>query len=67
MIRGTVNANHEAIVNLRVRGPVGAEGTIDVVIDTGSTSSLTLPPATITTLGLTFRARYRIALADGSF
>ena len=66
MIRGAVNARYEAVVNLRVRGPVGVEVTVDVVIDTGSTSSLTLPSATVTALGLTFQATSQATLADGT-
>ena len=46
MIRGTVNAQGEAVVRLRVRGPSGAEQDVDAVIDTGFTASLTLPAAT---------------------
>ena len=43
MIRGTVNARLEAVVRLRVRGLGGAELDVDAVVDTGFTSSLTLP------------------------
>jgi clan AA aspartic protease len=67
MIRGVVNARSEAVVNLRVRGPVGVELAVDAVLDTGSTSSLTLPSATVTALGLTFQTTNQVSLADGSF
>ena len=66
MIPGVVNARHEALVSLRVRGSAGVEQTVDAVLDTGSTSSLTLPAATITVLGLTFQTATQVMLADGS-
>src|SRR5215211_7071894 len=66
MIHGLVNARHEAIVSLRVRGSAGVELVVDAVIDTGSTGLLTLPPATVAALGLTFRAPKQVILADGS-
>jgi clan AA aspartic protease len=66
MIHGLVNARHEAVLSLRVRGPSGAEATVDAVIDTGSTSALTLTPATIAILGLTFQAHQQVLLADGT-
>ncbi|MCI0700425.1 MAG: clan AA aspartic protease [Planctomycetia bacterium] len=66
MIHGLVNARYEAVVPLRVRGLVGVELTVDAVIDTGSTASLTLPSATIAALRLTFRATNQVMLADGS-
>ena len=52
MIRGVVNARHEAVVRLRVRGPGGVESEVDVIVDSGFTSSLTLPMAMATALGL---------------
>jgi predicted aspartyl protease len=52
MIRGAVNARHEAIVRLRVRGPSGVELDVDAIVDSGFTSSLTLPAAMVTALGL---------------
>lgn len=32
MIQGVVNARHEAVVGLRVRGPGGAELGVDVIV-----------------------------------
>ena len=66
MIRGVVNARHEATVRLRVRGPGGAELDVNAVIDSGFTSSLTLPVATATALGLARQSGGTAMLADGS-
>ncbi len=66
MIRGVVNAGREATVRLRVRGPGGSELDVDIVIDSGFTSSLTLPAATIAALGLARQAGGGAAMADGS-
>jgi clan AA aspartic protease len=66
MIQGAVNARHEAIVRLRVRGPGGVELDVDAIVDTGFTSSLTLPMAVVTTLGLARQAGGTGVLADGS-
>jgi len=66
MIRGVVNARHEAVVGLRVRGPVGGELDFDAVIDTGFTGSLTLPSAAVTALGLVRQSGGSVVLGDGS-
>lgn len=66
MIRGVVNARHEAIVRLRARGPQGAELDVDAVVDSGFTASLTLPNAIITALGLSRESGGSAMLADGS-
>lgn len=50
MIQGVVNARHEAIVRLRVRGPAGVESDVDAIVDSGFTSSLTLPMPVVTAL-----------------
>jgi hypothetical protein len=42
MMRGVVNARHEAVVRLRVRGPGGVESDVDAIVDSGFTASLTL-------------------------
>ncbi|HJT78657.1 MAG TPA: aspartyl protease family protein [Gemmataceae bacterium] len=65
MIRGVVNARLEAVVRLRVRGPGGAEADVDAVVDTGFTSSLTLPPAVVAALGLARQSGGSALLADG--
>jgi clan AA aspartic protease len=66
MIRGVVNARLEATVRLKVRGPAAVELDIDVIVDSGFTASLTLPTATITTLGLLRNSGGSAVLADGS-
>lgn len=66
MIRGAVNSHYELIVQLRVRGPDGTEATIDAIIDSGFTSSLTLPEAVATTLGLSRESEGNAMLADGT-
>ena len=66
MIRGVVNVRHEAVVRLRVRGPAGIESDVDVIVDSGFTSSLTLPMAMVTALGLAPQSGSSAVLADGS-
>ncbi len=66
MIRGTVNARLEAVVRLRMRGLGGAELDVDAVVDTGFTSSLTLPSTAVTALGLVRQSGGSAVLGDGS-
>ena len=66
MIQGVVNARYEAIVRLRVRGPGGVESDVDAIVDSGFTSSLTLPMAVVTALGLARQSGGTAGLADGS-
>jgi clan AA aspartic protease len=66
MIQGVVNARHEAVVRLRVRGPGGVESDADVIVDSGFTASLTLPMAMVTALGLVRQSGGTAVLADGS-
>ncbi len=66
MIGGVVNARHEAVVRLRVRGPGGSELDVGTVIDSGFTASLTLPIATAAALGLPRQSGGGAVLADGS-
>ena len=51
-MRGVVNDRLEAIIPIRVRGPGGIEIDVDAIVDSGFSSSLTLPGETIATLGL---------------
>ena len=66
MIRGTVNARLEAVIRLRVRGPGGTEMDFDAVIDTGFSSSLTLPAMTVVALALVRQSSSVATLGDGS-
>ncbi len=66
MIRGTVNANREPVVRLRVRGPGGVVADVDMVVDTGFTGALVLPAAVVAALGLPWRSGGTAVLADGS-
>lgn len=66
MIRGAVNARHEAVVRLRVRGPGGRESDVDAIVDSGFTASMTLPMTTVTALGLARQSGGTAVLADGS-
>jgi len=66
VIQGLVNARHEAIVRLKVRGPGGAEADVDTIVDSGFTSSLTLPMAEVTALNLVRQSGGTAVLADGS-
>ena len=66
MIEGVVNASHEAVVTLPLRGPAGQARNVDAVVDTGFTRFLTLPTAMVAELGLGFRGVNRVILADGS-
>jgi clan AA aspartic protease len=66
MILGVVNARNEAIVRLRVRGPGGVESDVDAIVDSGFTSSLTLPATVATALGLVRQSGGTAVLADGS-
>ena len=66
MIRGSVNARHEGVVRLRVRGPGGAELSVDAIVDSGFTASLSLPLDVVSTLALIRQSGGTAVLADGS-
>jgi clan AA aspartic protease len=66
MNTGVVNAQLEACLRVRLRGPSGQILRVNAVIDTGYNGSLTLPPALIAQLGLPWHRRGRAILADGS-
>jgi clan AA aspartic protease len=66
MISGYVNTDREAIIQLVVLGENKQNKGIKAVIDTGYTGFLTLPSATITTLGLTWYMQQEGILGDGS-
>lgn len=66
MIHGSVTPEREAVIPLVVRGSTDREIAVEVVIDTGFTDFLTLPPALVTALDLPFAATTLATLADGS-
>ena len=66
MIAGVVNGNREAIIRLVVTGPTGQQQDTEAIIDTGFTGFLTLPPARVAALELSWRSRQPGILADGS-
>ena len=65
MITGSVQSR-EGRIRLKVRGPRTQEQELEAVIDTGFTSSLTLPLALIASLGLRWKSIDRGILADGT-
>ena len=65
MITGVVN-DREARISLSLRGPQERDQAIEAVVDTGYTASLSLPPAQIAALGLSWQGFGRGTLADGS-
>jgi predicted aspartyl protease len=66
MIRGLVNASNEAIVRIRMRGPGHPGLDVDMVVDSGFTSTLALAASTIAALGLIQQSGVSVMLADGS-
>jgi clan AA aspartic protease len=66
MITGVVTSDNEAIIPVDVRGPSGQKEKIEAVVDTGYTGWLSLRPAQITELELSWRRKGRAVLADGS-
>ena len=66
MIEGIVNAALEAVVSLKVKGPLGKAREIEAVIDTGYDGFLTLPAWLAAELGLDFVGKGMAFLADGA-
>lgn len=66
MILGVVNIRREATIRLPVRDTTGREHEIEAILDTGFNGSLTLPPAMVNTLGLSWRTRSLVMLANGA-
>ena len=66
MITGTVNARLEATIHIPVRDAAGLDHTIESVIDTGFSGSLTLPSSVIAAFGLPWRSRGTAVLANGA-
>ena len=66
MITGTVNADREPVIRIRVHDVNGHERHRAAVVDTGFTGWLTLPPDFIMALGLFWKELGAAILADGS-
>ncbi|MBA2447957.1 MAG: clan AA aspartic protease [Chloroflexi bacterium] len=66
MIGGVVNAYHEATIRLPVQAAGGQRREIETILDTGFNGSLTLPPDLIADLGLSWRTRGLVLLANGA-
>jgi clan AA aspartic protease len=66
MISGRVNSDIEAIIELSVVGPEGETETVEAVVDTGFSGSLTLPTSAVKSLQLVWLGREPAQLADGS-
>src|SRR5690349_5595959 len=66
MIRGSMNSDLEAIVRLTIQGPAGQQQDVDAIIDTGFNGWLTLPPALVAQLELSWQEYGRALLADGT-
>ena len=66
MITGTVNASREARIHLSIRDVADHERDIEAVVDTGFNGPLTLPSGLIANLGLPWRTRTVVVLANGA-
>ena len=66
MIQGEVNSNYQALISLRVEGPDGRAEEIAVIVDTGFTGYLMLPPGLVADLGLLQLGSNNIILANGA-
>ena len=65
MIQGQINAAKQAVVTLTLSGPKGKSREVDVVVDTGFSNYLTIPPSIVADLGLTSSGNTFVRLADG--
>ena len=66
MIIGHVDSRYEIVIPLTIRSGFGQEEVIDVILDTGFTGTLILPPAMIARLGLRWRSQVWSVLANGT-
>ncbi len=65
MIFGTVTELLDAIIALSVRSDDGRSQQLEVVVDTGFSGELTLPPSLVELMGLPWLCRQQGVLADG--
>jgi clan AA aspartic protease len=66
MITGKVNAQFEIELRLPVRDAVGQEQEVEVMLDTGFSGFLTLPPAQVARMGLPWHSQDTAILANRS-
>jgi clan AA aspartic protease len=66
MIRGSVQSNGDAVIDVQMRGSTAGSARVSTVVDTGFNDWLALPDHAIRSLGLAFREAARYTLADGS-
>jgi clan AA aspartic protease len=66
MMIGSVNADREAMLQIRVLGPHGQSVVADAVVDTGFTDDLSLPADLLAQLQLPFAKVSKYTLADGT-
>ena len=66
MIEGSVNADHEAVIDLLLQGPAGRTVAVEAVVDTGFNRFIALPLEIITALGALPVGSNRVLLGDGS-
>lgn len=66
MITGTVNAKRELIVRLQILNIIRQPQDIEVVVDTGLSRVMTLPPSLVSKLGLPLHSQEEMTLADGT-
>jgi clan AA aspartic protease len=66
VITGSVNADREAVVRIRLHDVNGQEQEFAAIVDTGFTGEFTLPPNFIMSLGLPWKELSTAILADGS-
>jgi clan AA aspartic protease len=66
MIVGMVSADLQPIIRLTVFAPDGTHQAVEALVDSGFNGWLTLPPAIIAALGLSWFQRGRAVLADGN-
>ena len=66
MIEGVVNSDYQAVIDLTIQGPAGQTREIEAIVDTGYNGFMTLPPALVDELALSFSSINRATLGDGS-
>jgi clan AA aspartic protease len=66
MIFGQFSPKLEAIVRLFIADNTGQTQALDVIVDTGFSEFLSMPPAEVAKLGLTWLVRADTRLADGT-